>query len=84
LYLESDEEGNAHGWEEDPQRLLILGDYVQDLGLAAPTPGENPVQTWKDWWEETRPAMEPWQWEAIWTFLDRAPRYRVSTIKCMG
>jgi hypothetical protein len=81
LRLESDREWYAETWEEDPQRLRILGDYVQDLGLAAPTPGENPVQDWKDWWKESRPTMEPWQWEAIWTILDREPHYRVSTIK---
>lgn len=73
-------DGYAEPWAEDEPRLLVLGDYVQDLGL--PPPAEPTVEGWRAWWRATRPAMEPWQVEAIWTFLDRGPAFRVSEVAC--
>lgn len=76
-----DEEGYLLTWTEDEQRLHILGDYVQDLGLTAPELGTTPAYDWQHWWRKTAATLEPWQREAIWTFLDREPRYRVSEVE---
>lgn len=69
-------------WDEDEPRLRVLIDYVQDLGLPAP-PTDGPLRAaWVAWWRATRPAMEPAQWQAIWTFLDRRLPFRVSEVPC--
>ncbi len=69
-------------WPEDEDRLRVLIDYVQDLGLPPPCLDLPLLLAWKVWWCETRPAMTTAQWQAIWAFLDRLPRYRVSAIDC--
>jgi hypothetical protein len=65
-----------HG-ADDRARLWILLDYVQDLGLPAPTLGASPYLDWGTWWRTPPVPMEPWQREAIWTFLERQPPYEV-------
>jgi hypothetical protein len=62
---------------DDRARLLILLDYVQDLGLPAPTLGASPYLDWGTWWRTPPVPLEPWQREAIWTFLERQPPYEV-------
>jgi hypothetical protein len=57
---------------------------VQDLGLPAPVGQDRSRAAWMEWWHATRPMMEPWQWQAIWTFLDRLPQYRVAELALNG
>lgn len=76
-----DEEGYPLTWTEDEQQLRILGDYVQDLGLTAPELGTTPAYDWQHWWGNMAGTLQPWQREAVWTFLDREPRYRVSEVE---
>lgn len=58
---------------DDRERLRILFDYVQDLGLAAPPIGDSVYLDWSAWWRG--PLLEPWQREAVWTFLERELPY---------
>jgi len=82
--LTTNPEGYTEPWAEDELRLLVLGDYVLDLGLSAPDPALWTYHGWRAWWPATRPAMEPWQVEAIWAFLDREPAFRISEVECDG